>query len=101
LKTKYGIENEKIIANNKTLSKVSSESKSKFAIVLYNFEGNIDNDELVVKKNDIIKVFDWDIKDGWVYGCNKNQPEESGYVPKPLIAEYNEEKTGNIGCYYR
>lgn len=61
--------------------------KLNLAIVLYDFNGSNSN-ELSIRKDEILIVTNWNIKDGWATGYKKHNPYEQGIFPSALVRKY-------------
>jgi len=58
-------------------------------ISLYDFKG-IKKEELDIHQNDFLRVTDWNVKEGWVYGYKSGCMEKKGLFPKVFITLFNE-----------
>jgi len=54
------------------------------ATSLYNFIGN-NPDELDIIKGEKLRILNWNVKDGWLYGYKCGNNHIKGLLPKPLI----------------
>jgi len=64
------------------------------AIVLFKHVGNTSN-ELTIDKNEYLIVTNWDIGDGYAYGYKRNDPQQKGKFPSPLVRKYTENTVRN------
>ncbi|OUM65739.1 hypothetical protein PIROE2DRAFT_7153 [Piromyces sp. E2] len=59
-------------------------AKGDLVSALYDFKGN-KSEELDFKKGDYLRVLDWEVRSGWVYGYNYNNSQKKGIFPLVLI----------------
>jgi len=53
-------------------------------IVLYDFTGS-NPDEIDIKKDEYLRVTNWDIGEGWVYGYQSGNKQKEGSFPKAYV----------------
>eukprot|EP00833_Pecoramyces_ruminatium_P010071 jgi/Orpsp1_1/1184103/evm.model.c7180000088024.1 len=68
------------------VSTINNCENGDLAIALYDFNG-AQLEELSIYKNEYLIVTNWNIKNGWVYGYKKNNPEKKGIFPFFLISK--------------
>lgn len=54
-------------------------------IALYDFKSST-SDEMDITKGEYIRILDWNIRDGWVYGYKCDNENQSGSFPKSFIS---------------
>jgi len=65
---------------------------------LYDFKGN-SLDELEFKKNDYLRILNWNAKDGWIYGYVEGNCQKKGLLPKTLIRKVYYDNQDNLPSY--
>jgi len=65
---------------------------------IYDFKGNTP-DELDFKKDEYLRVLDWNIKDGWVYGYINGNRQKKGIFPKLFIRRVYYENQNYLPSY--
>jgi len=68
--------------------------KGDLAIVLFSYIG-INTDELTLNKNEYLIVTNWNVGDGFAYGYKRDDPQQKGKFPSPLVRKYTENTVRN------
>jgi len=76
--------NEKDIDKGKKESNENGNEKGDLAKVLYYFMGNT-SDELNLHKDEYLIVTNWNVGNGFAFGYKRNDPQNKGIFPSPLI----------------
>ena len=76
----------RLIINKCITEKNLEEFEGDLASALYDFKGNT-SDELDFKKNDYLRILDWNYKEGWAYGYVDGNRQRKGILPKVFIRE--------------
>ena len=58
-------------------------------MVLFNHNGTT-SDELSFNKGEYLIVTNWDAGDGYAYGYKRNDPQQRGKFPSPLVRKVSE-----------
>jgi len=58
-------------------------------VVLFSYN-RITSDELTINKNEYITVTNWNVGDGYAYGYKRNDPQQKGKFPSPLVRKISE-----------
>ncbi|ORX64351.1 hypothetical protein BCR32DRAFT_330633 [Anaeromyces robustus] len=67
-----------------------NDEKGDLVFALYDFTGNTPN-ELDIKRNDRIRILDWNFKKGWVYGYKSGNIQHKGIIPEAFVCRvYND-----------
>lgn len=74
------------------------EFEGDLASALYDFKGNT-SDELDFKKNDYLRILDWNYKEGWAYGYVDGNRQRKGILPKIFIREVYYENQEYLPSY--
>ena len=69
----------------------NSNEKDDLAVVLFKYTGNT-SDELSFNKGENLIVTNWDVGDGYAYGYKRNDPQQKGKFPSPLVRKISENK---------
>ena len=88
--------NEKLI--KKKEKDVKNNSEGDLAVVLFNFNG-ITLDELNIRKDEYLIVTNWNIGDGYAYGYKRNDPQNKGKFPPPLVRKCSKKEGIYIYIY--
>jgi len=68
--------------------------KGDLAVVLFKYIGTT-SDELTLNKGEYLIVENWDVGDGYAYGYKRNDPQQKGKFPSPLVRKYTENTVRN------
>jgi len=86
--------NEKNNEKSKEESKEKYNEKGDLAVVLYNFSGTT-SDELALNKNEYLIVTKWNVGDGYAIGYKRDDPQQKGKFPSPLVRKCSENIESN------
>ena len=75
-----------------------SVSNEDLVSALYDFKGNI-SEELDFKKNDYLKILDWNARDGWIYGYVEGNYQVKGILPKLFVRKVYYENQDHLPSY--
>jgi len=64
-------------------------------VILFSYN-RITSDELTLNKNEYIIVTNWNVGEGYAYGYKKNDPQQKGKFPSPLVRKISE----NDGMFF-
>jgi len=89
------LENEKNKITKKLIRKnergIKNNSEGDLAVVLYSINGTAP-DELNIRENEYLIVTNWNIDNGYAYGYKKNDPQNKGKFPLPLVRKCTEKE---------
>ena len=74
--------------------------KGDLAIVLYNHNG-ISSEKLTLYKNEYLIVTNWNDDDGYAFGYKRNDPQQKGRFPTPLVRKYSENNKGLFLFFFK
>jgi hypothetical protein len=77
--------------NNLNLERDGINQGGDYVISLYDFKGNNPH-QLDISKNEKLKVVDWNVKDGWLYGYSVGNSQNKGFFPKLFVRRCYEEE---------